>query len=526
MPFSVVAAGSSLQLIYTDGTIATVTLPAGITINPLRRSRFTILGRNVIVVNGPTKPIWIDPDGVCRPCSIPTPTRAPVVAAGAADTLSGTFRVAFSNVIKTDLGLDLMESDRSPASAPVTTANQAIAVSAIQTSGETLVNCRRVYRTSTGPSEDYYEWFDLDDNTTTAYEDGASDASLSLLPAPDDLGQTPARLTLIQEWKGRLWGVSPTDPDSALFSSDGKFYAWPVTNNLPVRPVGADRFGVVGIVPRRDELAFGKRDIIWKVIGDDEDSFRLVKLVEGKGILGADTINVNRDVARWLSDDGVYEWDSAGVRCITDDDVKGWFTTDDYFNRATFPQAFSRYNPLKHAYELFLSAVGSTVFDRWISYDIARKKWLGPHKTDAFTPSGAGVVLDSSELALPVVGGTDGYLYKITPGTFRDGAATAIALDVMTTFHTGNAPDIEHFWGLMSVLTRKLAAGTLTITGYVGGTDAAAGTAFAHLLTTGRQKLRRLGHGRLMKLRFQNSEVNQETEIYGYELPYHELGRR
>jgi len=237
-------------------------------------------------------------------------------------------------------------------------------------------------------------------------------------------------------------------------------------------------------------------------------------------------VNVTRDVARWLGADGVYEWDAAGVRCISDDDVKPWFSTDDYFNRAYFPDAFSRYNPIRHAYELFLVPAGGSTFSRWVSYDIARKKWLGPHKTAALTPTSAGVIFNSSEIHVPVVGGNDGYVYATTPGVFRDGLATAIDFDAVGAFHTGGAPDIEHFWGLISILTKIQGAGTLELIVTTGGLDAIASATINHDMTTGRQKLRRGGVGRLMQMRLRNNELDGRVEVYGYELPFHELGRR
>jgi hypothetical protein len=64
------------------------------------------------------------------------------------------------------------------------------------------------------------------------------------------------------------------------------------------------------------------------------------------------------------------------------------------------------------------------------------------------------------------------------------------------------------------------ATGTITATGPLQAT-------ISHTLSgIARRRHRRLGTGRLVQLRFQNSENNQRVEIYGYELPFHELGRR
>lgn len=529
MPFSLVTAGSVLKVVFPDGSIQALTLPSNTYINTSLRARFSIFDRNVIVVNATSKPVWVDPDGIVRPVGIPRPGKAPTVAAGAAGALSGTFRVKVAFAVKDDLGTILTEGPRGPASQPVTVSSQKISLTAIPLASDPAVNCRRVYRTATGPGTEYFEWFDLDDNTTTSYSDDALDADLSLFSAQDDLGTAPARMDVCVEWKGRLWAKNVVEPDYLRYSSDGKFYAWPEANRLSVLPLGKDRLGIVAIIPRRDELAICRRDIIWKVIGSSGDDFRMVKLIEGKGAISPDSVVVTRDVARWLAEDGVYEWDAEGVRCISDEKVHPWFTTDTYFNRAQFPNAFARYDPFKHAYELFLCQVGQTTFDRWVSYDIARKAWLGPHKTDAFTPTAAGVIFDANETLVPVICGSDEYVYQVTPATFHDGTATGIEVDFTGKFHSGKAPDMEHYWGELSILTRvdvNGGAGTILIFPKVGRMDALAQPVIFASYIKGRTRLRRLGVGALCQLRIANTQLDQELEIYGYEIPFHELGRR
>lgn len=526
MAFSLVAAGSSLQVVFTDGSIQTLSMPSNSYINTSLRARFSIFDRNVIVVNAVSKPVWVDADGTVRPLGIPRPGKAPTLAAGAAGALSGTFRVKVAYAVKDNLGNILSEGPRGPASSTVTVALQKISLTAIPVATDPSVNCRRLYRTATGPGTEYFEWFDLDDNTTTSYDDDALDADLSLFSAQDDLGTAPARMDLCVEWKGRLWGKNVVEPDYIRYSADGKFYAWPEDNRLSVLPLGKDRLGITALIPRRDEFAICRRDIIWKVVGASNDDFRMVKLIEGKGCIAPDTVVVTRDVARWLAEDGVYEWDAEGVRCISDQKVHPWFTTDTYFTRSQFPNAFARYDPFRHSYDLFLAPLGSTTFTRWVSYDIARKAWLGPHLTSAFTPTAAGVIFDANETLVPVICGSDQYVYNVTPGTFRDGAATVIDFDITGKFHSAKAPDIVHYWGEMSVLTKVESGGTLTITPKVGRLNASAGAAISHNLTLGRQRLRRLGVGPMVQLRFQNAELNQGTTIYGYEVPFHEIGRR
>jgi hypothetical protein len=433
--------------------------------------------------------------------------------------------VKVSFCVKDSFGTVVAESPLSDASASVTVASQLISMTLIQKSANPKVNCRRFYRTATGGSV-YFEWFDIDDNTTTSFSQGGADEALSTTAAPTDLATAPSRLTNITEWKGRLWGVSASDVDTLYGTASRKFYAWPLS--FPVRPVGGDQYGITGFLPRRDELGVCKRGILWKMTGDSDANFRLVKLIEGKGSMSADACMVIRDVGYFLGPDGVYTWSNEGVQSITDDLVHPWFNTDTYFNRAQFPNAVAGYDPTKHAYVLFLSAAGSSSLDRWVSYDITAKRWLGPHKTAAFTPTSTGFGPDSNDVNQLLVGGSDGYLYKPTAGNFTDGTNSAIDFDVIGKFHAGKppAPQIEHYWGQLLLLTKIFAAGTLTITPKLGGLDASEGTALSHDLTTGRERLGRVGTGRLCQLRFRENTAGQGVEIYGYEIPWHELGLR
>jgi hypothetical protein len=127
---------------------------------------------------------------------------------------------------------------------------------------------------------------------------------------------------------------------------------------------------------------------------------------------------------------------------------------------------------------------------------------------------------------MTLVGGSDGVIYAGNSSSTRDGAATAIDMDCHGKFHYGNDPDFMHVWLQPTILSKIEAAGTMTITPYVGELNASAGTALTHTLTTGREKLARLGVGRLAQLRFRKNTVNQSATIYGYILPWLTRGRR
>ena len=378
-----------------------------------------------------------------------------------------------------------------------------------------------------------FPWGDLNGNVASSFADSLADASLSLVPAPDELGTAPGtqpgtRMTLIVEWKGFLWGVGDQDVDVLRRSASGMIYAWPAAGTYEIEPVKAEQYGITGLIRRRDELGICKRDIIWKLVGSNPDNFELIKVRDskGRGCFAPDSVVVIDDVGYYLGADGVYTWGPNGVDSISDEKVRNWFTTTTYFNRSEFKNAFAKYNSKYHGYELHLAATGQTTANRWVFYDIARKTWWGPHLTDAFTPSFAGEIVDVDGLVIPVIGSTAGNIWQQNQSGFVDNADD-IAVDLVTAFHSGNTPDIEKLWLNPSLLTKiEAAAGNMSIAVKLGGLNASSSVTLSPSLLNGREKLRILGHGRLLNLEITETTASQGCELYGYEIPYHELGRR
>jgi hypothetical protein len=400
------------------------------------------------------------------------------------------------------------------------------------------ISARRLYRTLTDGAV-YFHLLDHDGNTSEALINGTSDAALELLPALSDTLTSPPgtipsiRFKWIVEWKSRLWAIAddPTLLDTVFVTETNKVYAWP--NSIVAYPTGQDEFGIVGLVPRRNQLGIIKRNGLWQINASSSgtgltlSNISVQQITFGKaGCISADTIVVVNDRAFWLGNDGVYEWTDNGVRNITDEKVAPWFKSDTYFNRSKFPDAFAKYNEQRNQYELHLAAAGSSDIDRWVALNITNGQWYGPHKTGLFTPTHAAHLVDSNGLPIALVGSSAGVIYTANATTFRDGAATAIDMDVFTPFYHGNAPDIVHYWDEVSALSKIEAAGTLSITPYVGRLDASAGTAISHDLTKGRERLRRLGVGPMLRFRLRHNTVNQSATIYGFEVPFHEVGRR
>lgn len=529
MSFYLVHAGTTLQKCTVAGVLSNITLPTGVTMVDTRPIRVAILANNIVVVNAVSRNIAINPLTMSsRLLNIAGPTTNLVAASGGSGELSGTYRWGYTFAILNGSTI-LTESPMSPLSDPIDLSANSAALSSIDTSGTAGVTHRIIYRT-TSDGVSMFEAARIANNTATTTTDNTSDYDLSLLSIAEDKGNPPGvdgtdRLRVIAAWKDRLFASPANDPDYLYISGNREIYSWSEKRRLTVPSQGEDATGVTAFMARRDELVIAKRRKLWKLVGTSPDDFELVLIADGIGAVSQEACVVIRDTCYFLGEDGFYEYGSDGVKKLSREKVQPWFTTDTYFNRTYFSTAFAKYNQLYDKVELHLAAAGATTINRWVEYDLKQREWFGIHKTDAFTPTCAGAMDDSNGFSTPVIGSSGGFLYRQNQSTASDDG-TAINMDITTKFHSGNAPDREHYWDQPSIINKIEASGTLTVTATVGDLDASAQSSQSVDLTNDRTVLPRLGYGRYCQLRFQNSTDAIPVTIYGYEIPYFEVGRR
>jgi hypothetical protein len=539
MAFYLAQAGNKLYSVNQATGVGTeLTLPTGVTLSTTRKPRFALLGETMVMVNSPSRNLAIDPDGTVR-VLVPAPPMQPPVLSTQSTGLTGSYTVRCSFIVLGRDNILLSESPLSPVSNTLSVTNQGILMTGIPVSKDSISGVR-VYRTTNGGS-DYYQWVDKDGNIGGNLFDNLADASLTLLPTDPGTLLTPpgtvegTRLKHIIEWQNRLWAADDDIErrDYVYYTEVNSSFKWP--NTLVAQPRGTDKEGIIGFIPRKNELGLVKRDGVWQIVGTGPTNYRVVQIAGGDkrapgfgGCVATDSCIVVDNVGYWLGKDGIYEWSDRGIQNITKDKVNAWMTTDTYFNRSRFPYAFAGYNSQQDMVYFFLAAAASSAEDRWIGWSRRYQAWYGPHKTGLFTPNATMLVEDSNNLPTLLVGGTNGVLYKANRATRTDGAATAIDMDVYGKAHDEKTPDIKKLWGQMSMMTKVQASGSLTITPLIGDDvdTLVAETAMTHDLTTGRERLDRPGVGEVMQLRFQQATNAVDTTLLGYEVPNHELGRR
>lgn len=528
MAFNLIQAGTSLYSVNSAGAVSpALTLPTGITLSNTRVPRFTRFGRYVIVVNTPSRPLSVDDTGTVRPLTPLAPTSIPTLAGEAGGTLTGAFLAKQTFVILDSVGNLIAESDYGPIPTnAVTIAAQYLRMANLSISTDVnTISGARLYRTTKGPGGVYFQWATVAGNSQTVFRDDKSDASLQLLAGPI-LGSAPS-LTLIAEWQGRLWGVDRLRVDDLRYTEAGTAYAWSALNTLPVPHVGDDRFGITALVPRREVLGIGRQNRIVQVTGNTRLNIRPVGVTENCGMLSQESVVTYRDIVLFLWRDGVYQWDTDGIVCVSHRaGVNSWFQTDDFFNRGMFSQAFAVFDPITTSYRLFLCAANSTIPSQWVEYSLKTGKFYGPHTTSVCTPTCAIALRGNNDQLYPMIGSREGYLSQDT-NIRADWDLAPIAMRIDMAGHDQDVPNDVKYFGRVNIHTEPELAGTLDVTTRVSHHLNWTNVKSTHDLTIAHEPLDRIGAGQRATLVFENKELNQNVTIYGYGIdPVFILGPR
>ena len=98
------------------GTLTTLTLPSGVTLDSTKVARMASYDQYVVVVNSPTRPLTVDADGVVR-VLCPNPPQTPITLDNLnGGSLTGTYLVKQTYVVLDAYRRIIAESPMGPAS--------------------------------------------------------------------------------------------------------------------------------------------------------------------------------------------------------------------------------------------------------------------------------------------------------------------------------------------------------------------------------------------------------------------------
>jgi hypothetical protein len=477
--FGLIQSGGALTRVAVDGTMAPIPLPAGVTVSELVPVRAVVFNRRLILTNGVSRNVQLDINQVARLLQPRAPNAPLVAAVGAAGSLIGSYTWKYTFAIM-EGDVVIAESDLSAISNEVALTSDQASLTGITTSVDPGVNARRLYRTSSDGGSAYFLVTTIMDNVATTYTDNITDEATSALPVEPSLGVAfgtteQTRLTLLAVWKDRIWGVPDMRPDRIFFSGNRVQYGWNADYNFVAGAEGTDPHGVTALVARRNELFIGKKRSLHKITGDGLNTFGLIDIPGGIGVWAPEATVLIRDVVYFVAEDGLYKWDGT-LTNLSKEKVHPWFTeANDTFNLALLARAFAHYNQKLDTYELYLPVDDSNNFDRWITFDLTAQEFLGPHRTEAYTPTCAGVLDGTDERQRAAVGAADGGVYLKNSDDWTDGTGSAIAMIGTTNPMHGGDPEHEKFWGELETYQRALDDGALVVGSRVGKLEAMTG---------------------------------------------------
>lgn len=241
-----------------------------------------------------------------RQLGITPPDTAPTAAAGAAGALTGDYEYMVTFYRS---GNYPCESNPSPESTAVTLSSEKCDLSAIPTSADPKVNARRLYRTKANGAI-FYWLVDIEDNTTTTYEDNYTDDELGDEVSYDRL--PPPSGKYFEVWDSRLWIAGNTEfPNLLFFTNLGTAEEWGSSNFLNVKRRESDT--IQQIKAYGDKLYVFKRNSVHVVEKAGDSLYEVTQLPQNIGTDAPWSVAVCDNLLIWKSEYGIEVFN--GVRC-------------------------------------------------------------------------------------------------------------------------------------------------------------------------------------------------------------------
>lgn len=250
------------------------------------------------------------PVGISRPTERPTGVAIP--APGGAG-LDGTYRLHLTYIFTTSDGR-VIESDGSSRNLTpvVAAANEGIRWTwAGPTDTSERISGYRLYRTRDHTIDDpeYSFLVQIDDITTTTYDDFIPDIELGEFEPPRGQRQTPPEnVRLLAFYGNSLWYAGTAENPHRLWYSNTRAWEGVAPDNFIDLPTSSTS-RVTGMVAHFGILVVFLEDEIWHVTGTGPSTFSARLILKGIGCVSPASLVVLGGAVAFVSRTGVYAWD-------------------------------------------------------------------------------------------------------------------------------------------------------------------------------------------------------------------------
>ena len=178
--------------------------------------------------------------------------------------------------------------------------------------------------------------------------------------------------SLIILHKNRLFTVITSDPSKVYFSEAGDFTTLRTSTNFFYVPAPKSTDPITGWEVLQDNLVIWTRTTKYVLYGSDLASFVLRRSTGKAGTVSQNTIKVYKDKAYFLADDGIYEFNGATDRLISQrNDGSG--ISREVASMANKAGAVAEV--WNNQYRLYYASSGSGVNNRCLVYELEQDSW-------------------------------------------------------------------------------------------------------------------------------------------------------
>lgn len=358
-------------------------------------------------------------------------------------------------------------------------------------------------------------------NTTAPYKwTGSGNAAA--------LSGSPPNATMVAYHKRMAFAAgNNTNPSTFYFTDVGNIENWTtgLSGNLSIET--NDGSIIRAIVPGFDALYFWKDYSIWRLSGDDKDTFQLQRMVSNIGTLSPKSIaRIGNDFFFVSSQGDIYVYDGAiGVKLISTK-IQG---SIDNANFARFQYASGEL--FDKDYYLSYSTSTNQTHNRMFSFDTFHFAWT---KFTGINANAITVADDGTGKDMLVFGDYGGFVYKYPSGTNDAGSAISAYYTTKQYYFSELKPQKD--WKLLKIFAnqkgnynldvemRKDFASTGTTENLsLQGSQSLWGTAVygvdpygGQSLIIGRVEVNK--EGNFYQIKFSNSNLDEPIEVKGWEL--------